>query len=130
MASRRKIVTLARQLFKLSFEDGRLSEERVAGVLAWVDKHRPPDATTVLRRYKRLAEAELARHRAVIEFAGEISPALAAEVAAAMSQRYGRPIEPVAVASPALIAGVRVRVASDIYENSIASQLASLSRSA
>jgi F-type H+-transporting ATPase subunit delta len=126
MASRRKIQSLARQLFKLSFDEGRLSPERVAGVLDWVEKHRPPNALSVLRFYQRLVEAEIARSRAVIEFAGDVSPAVFQQIAAAMSQRYGREIAYVPVARPELVAGVRVRVGCDIFENSVVSQLARL----
>lgn len=126
MASRRKSAALAHQLFDLSLEDGRISAERVSGVLAWVEKHRPPEATAVLRFYKRLVETEVARNRAVIEFAGNVSPEIFQEIAAAMTKRYGRPIEAVPVACPDLVAGVRVRVGCDIFENSLVGHLASL----
>jgi F-type H+-transporting ATPase subunit delta len=130
MSTRKKIAALARQLFKLSFEGDQLSSERVGGVLAWVEKHRPPHPTAVLRAYKRLVEAEIDRRRAVIEFAGAVAPAVFQEIASAMSTRYGYRIEAVPMARPDLIAGVRVRVGCDIFEKSIAGQLASLSPTA
>ncbi|HEX9783879.1 MAG TPA: F0F1 ATP synthase subunit delta [Opitutaceae bacterium] len=123
MSRHGKATELARTLFKLSLEDGRISSERVGAVLAWVERHMPPRATAVLREYKRLVEEEIARNRAVIEFAGDISPSAFEEIAEAMSRRYGRSIEPVPVPRPELIAGVRVRVGCDIFENSIFSQL-------
>lgn len=126
MSGRKKIAAFARQLFRLSLENDRLSGERVGGVLAWLDKNRPANATAVLRAYKRLVAAEVARSRAVIEFAGDVSPDTFEQIAAAMSRRYGRDIEPVPVARPELLAGVRVRVGDDIFENSIVTQLASL----
>lgn len=126
MSGRKKIHALARQLFHLSFEQDRLTPERVAGVLAWVEKHRPPGATAILRAYKRHVAAELARHQAVIEFAGDVSPEIFREVAAAMTQRYGRAIEALPVARPSLVAGLRVRVGDDIFENAIATKLDAL----
>ncbi|RME73505.1 MAG: hypothetical protein D6781_00245 [Verrucomicrobia bacterium] len=126
MASR-KVQQLARQLFKLSFEDGQLSEERINGVLAWIDKHRPVNATAILRAYKHLVNTEIARNRAIIEFAGDLEPEAFTRIAEAMSRRYNRKVTPAPVACPDLIAGVRVRVGCDIYENSIVSQLAKLS---
>lgn len=126
MASHRKASSLARQLFELTLEQGRVSPERVSAVLQWVEKHRPENPSEVLRIFKRLVEAEIARGQAVIEYAGEISPGTIAEIAASMSRHYGRPIEPVAVSRPELIAGLRVRVGCDIYENSVVSQLAAL----
>ncbi|MGH8020404.1 MAG: F0F1 ATP synthase subunit delta [Opitutaceae bacterium] len=126
MSSPAKASDLARSLYELSFEEGKISEERVTAVLAWVEKHRPPQATAVLRAYKRLVETEIARNRAVIEFAGDVPPSAFEEIAAAMSMRYGREIEAVPVPRPELIAGLRVRVGCDIFENSILSQLGAL----
>jgi F-type H+-transporting ATPase subunit delta len=126
MSSSRKSSELARELFTLSLEQGRVSPERVAAVLQWVEQHRPENASAVLRAFKRLVEAEIARSQVVIEYAGEPSAATLAEITAAMSRRYGRPLEMVAVPRPELIAGLRVRVGYDIFENTVVSQLGSL----
>jgi F-type H+-transporting ATPase subunit delta len=126
MSSRRKINELAHQLFALSLEHGEVSAERVAGVLAWVDKHRPASASAVLRAYRHLVATDLARRRAVIEYAGDVSPAVFASIASAMSQRFGRAIAAVPVSRPELIAGLRVRVGDHVFENSVVSQLAAL----
>jgi F-type H+-transporting ATPase subunit delta len=127
MTNRKKIAAFARQLFKLSLENGKVSAERVSGVLAWVEKTRPASAIALLRAYKRLIETEIDRSRAVIEFAGDVSPAIFQQIAASMSAHFGRDIEAVPVARPELIAGIRVRVGCDIFENSVVSQLATLS---
>jgi len=126
MSSRRKIAELAHQLFQLSLDHGVVSAERVTGVLAWVEKHKPASASAVLRAYRRLVEADLGRRRAVIEYAGEVAPATFAAIAAAMSQRFGRTIEAVPVSRPELIAGMRVRVGDNVFENNVVSQLAAL----
>jgi len=126
MASSKKTSALARQLFKLSLENGRLSEERVGGVLAWVEKHRPASSLAVLRAYRHLVEAELNRNRAVIEYAGDVASSVFAAIAAAMSRRFDRPIEAAPVARPDLIAGLRVQVGCDIFENTVAGRLAAL----
>lgn len=126
MSSRRKTNEFARQLFRLSLDQGRLAPERVEGVLAWVDKHRPAGASAILRAYRRLVETELNRQRAVIEFAGEVAPPVFTRIAEAMSRRYGRTIEPVPVPRPELIAGLRVRVGDDVFEHNVVSQLAAL----
>jgi len=117
---------LARQFFQLSLVDGTLSSDRVAGVLAYIEKHRPPQTVAVLRAYRRLVAAEVARGQAVIEHAGTASDAVQASIVAAMARRYGRPIAGVARRNDALIAGLRVRVGDDVYESSVAGQLAAL----
>lgn len=127
MASGKKqIQQLARQFLKLSIVNGELSAERVAGVLAYVEKHRPPHALGALKVYQRLVAAEVARGQAVIEHAGSLSPAISANVAATMTQKYSRKIASVAKRNDALLAGLRVRVGDDVYESSVAGQLANL----
>ena len=127
MASAKKqIQTLARQLLKLSLENGTLSAERVGGVLAYVEKTRPAHTTAVLKAYHRLVAAEVARGRAVVEHAGTVSEATLSSVAASMTKKYARRVTSVAKKNDALLAGLRVRVGDDTFESSIASQLTTL----
>lgn len=128
MASAKKqIQQLARQFYRLSFVDGALSADRVAGVLAYIEKHRPAHAVAVLQTYHRLVAAEVARGQAVVEHAGPASPASLDAIAAALSKKYGRPVAATAKRNDALLAGLRVRVGDDVYESSVAGQLAALS---
>ncbi len=127
MASGKKQVQqLARQFFKLSVVDGELSADRVAGVLQYVEKHRPAHSLAVLKLYQRLVAAEIARGQAVIEHAGSVNAALLAGIAAAMTTKYGRKIAGVPRRNDTLLAGLRVRVGDDVFESSVASQLAQL----
>ena len=120
---------LARQFFKLSIVDGVVAPDRVAGVLAYIDKHRPAHATAVLQAYRRLITAELARAEAVVEHSGPITPGVLSGIESSMTKRYGRKITPVSRPSDKLLAGLRVRVGDDVYESSVAGQLAALGAS-
>jgi F-type H+-transporting ATPase subunit delta len=91
MASGNKQVQLlARQFLSMSIVNGEVSPDRVAGVLQYIEKHRPPRALDVLKTYHRRRVISLPRR------------------------------------NDALLAGLRVRVGDDVYESSVASQLASL----
>ncbi|MES1166690.1 MAG: F0F1 ATP synthase subunit delta [Pseudomonadota bacterium] len=122
----KKAQQFARQLFKLSVVDGAVTAERVSGVLAYIEKHRPANPVMVLKAYARLVAAELAKGEAVVEHAGAINAAMLAAVAAAMTKKYNRPVTATGKPSAALLAGVRVRVGDDVYESSVAGQLAAL----
>ena len=127
MASRKKQVQqLARQFFKLSLVDGVLSADRVSGVLQYIEKHRPAHTVAVLKAYQRLIAAEFARGQAVVEHAGAINDSVLASIAAGMTKKYGRKVAGVAQRNDALLAGLRVRVGDDVYESSVAGQLANL----
>lgn len=127
MASAQKqIQQLAKQFYKLSFDGATLSSDRVAGVLAYIEKHRPAHTVAVLKAYQRLIAAEVARGQAVVEHAGFAAASALDAIAAALAKKYGRPITWVAQRNDALIAGLRVRVGDDTYESSVASQLGTL----
>lgn len=116
---------LARHLFRLSLVNGELAAAQVAGVLEYVEKH-VAHPHRVLTAYHRLVAAEVARGQAVVEHAGPVPAATLAGIAAKLSARYGRKIVPVAQRNDALLAGLRVRVGDDLYEATVAGQLAAL----
>ena len=127
MASHAKVAQqFARQLFSISMVDGAVSAERVTGVLEYVDKRQPENPVMVLKAYQRLVATELAKRVALVEHAGAINDALLGAIGAAMTKRYSRPVVATSRPSASLIAGLRVRVGDDIYESSVASQLAAL----
>ena len=127
MASANKqIQQLARQFYKLSFANGVITSEQVAGVLEYIEKHRPAHAGAVLKAYYRLVAAEVARGQAVVEHAGPIQASALNSIAAALSRKYGRPVTAVDKQNDSLLAGLRVRIGDDLYESSVAGQLADL----
>ena len=127
MASANKqIQQLARQFFKLSFANGAISATQVAGVLEYIEKHRPAHSMAILKAYQRLVAAEVARGQAVIEHAGPMNSAARESIASALGKKYGRPVTAIEKRNDALIAGMRVRIGDDLYESSVAGQLATL----
>lgn len=124
---KKKIQLLARQFFSLSVVEGELSAERVAGVLQYIEIHRPAHSLAVLKAYQRLVAAEFARGQALVEHAGSIPDRLLADIAASMTTRYRRRVSSVAKRNDSLLAGLRVRVGDDVFESSVAGQLAQLS---
>jgi F-type H+-transporting ATPase subunit delta len=122
-----QIQQLARQLFKLSFVDGRLSDEQVAGVLAYIEKAHAANASAILKAYQRLVVAEVSKGVATVEHSGPVSEATLASIAASLSKRYGRPVTATAKPASSLLAGLRVRIGDDLFESSVSGQLAALS---
>jgi F-type H+-transporting ATPase subunit delta len=130
MASHAKVAQkFARQLFAMSIVDGAVSADRVTGVLEYVEKHHPANPVMVLKAYQRLIAAEVAKGVAVVEHAGAINDAMLGAIATSMTRKYGRSVTATAKKSPALLAGLRVQVGDDIYESSVAGQLAALAAS-
>jgi F-type H+-transporting ATPase subunit delta len=127
MAVDKQTKLLAKQLFKLSLVNGVVSPEQVTGVLGWVEKHSPRRSVALLKAYHHRIAIELAKSRAEVEHAGPVADTTLKSIEAAMTKKYGRAIAATAKANPKLLAGLRVRVGSDVYESSVAGQLAALS---
>ncbi len=127
MRADKKTKLLAKQLFKLSLLDGQLSAEQVSGVLAYVEKTQPRHALSLLKLYHRTVAIEVAKSRALVEHAGPVTDATLRLIEAAMSKKYNRTVTASARANPKLLAGLRVRVGSDVYESTVSGQLATLS---
>ncbi|MCU0793698.1 MAG: F0F1 ATP synthase subunit delta [Opitutaceae bacterium] len=115
-----------KQLVQLSLIDGRVSSEQVAGVLAYLEKNPPARLQAVLLAYHKAIAAELAKSEARVEHAGPVAPEALSAIAAALGKRYGRAVTTTAKPNPALLAGIRVRIADDVYESSVAGQLQAL----
>lgn len=126
-AHNKKALLFARQLLKLSLVDGAVSSDRVAGVLQYLEHHKVANPLMVLKAYARLVAREVAKNQAIVEHAGTIHDATLVSIGAAMTKKYSRPVTASAKSNPALLAGLRVQVGDDVYESSVASQLAALS---
>ncbi len=127
MAATKQTKLLAKQLFKLSLVDGAVSPERVSGVLGWIEKHQPRQTLALLKSYHHRIALELAKSRAIVEHAGPVSDGTLKMIEGAMSQKYKRVVTATARPAPQLLAGLRIRIGSDVYESSVANQLAALS---
>ena len=127
MRADKKTKALAKQLFKLSLVNGAVSPEQVEGVLGYIEKNVPRGQLALLQLYHRAISAELAKSNAVVEHAGPLGTTALQAIAAAMTKRYARPVAATAKPNPKLLAGLRIRVGSDVFESTVAGQLANLS---
>jgi F-type H+-transporting ATPase subunit delta len=66
------------------------------------------------------------RHHAIVESATALPDDLRAEVQANLTKLYGTALETSFTENPALIAGMRVRVGSDVYDGSVRARLAAI----
>ena len=127
MRADKKTKALAKQLFKLSVVNGNVSPEQVAGVLGYIEKTAPRNALALLKLYQRAITTEFAKSRALVEHAGPVTDATLRSIEAAMTKKYSRTVTATAQPNPKLLAGLRIRVGSDVYESTVAGQLATLS---
>lgn len=126
-AKSKQTLQLAKQLTTLSLgADGAVDAERVAGVLAYLEKHPPAHPLATLKAYQRRIGIELGKTNAVVEHAGDVSATVLTAISDALARKYGRAIAATGERNDALIAGLRVRIADDVYESTVAGQLDAL----
>lgn len=125
---KREIRDFAKQLVTLSLDEERqVCSERVHGVLEALQAKPPRQLKVLLKEYLRQLRRELRQTQALVEYAGDISSATLESIAAEFTHITGRKVTAVSEANPKLIAGVRIRVGDDVYEDTITSRLAALS---
>lgn len=116
----------ARQLYRLCLVNGLIDEARARDVVRRGIAARRPGALGVMSRFLRLVKLDHGRHGATVESAVPLSPELRADLTSMLGRRYGEGTATTFAEDPALIAGVRIRVGSDVYDGTVAGRLRDL----
>ena len=117
---------LSRQLFRLSFSDNKLDRAKVTSIVQTVLTEKPRHYLGALDAYQRLLRLEIAKRHAVIESANSLSPVTTAAIVDSLKKKYGDDLTTDFQVNPDLIAGMRIRVGSDVLDGSVRTRLARL----
>ncbi|HUL74511.1 MAG TPA: F0F1 ATP synthase subunit delta [Vicinamibacterales bacterium] len=123
MASKRRTMRSARQLFRFCLVHGALDEGRVRTVVQRAIASKRRGVTAMLTEFQRLVRLDRERHTATVESAAPLSESIRAEVVAGVARTHGQGIETSFVDNPALIGGMRIQVGSDVYDGSVRAKL-------
>jgi F-type H+-transporting ATPase subunit delta len=115
-----------RYLYRLCLVDGILDPGRVRLVARHLASSTRRGALPILAHFKRLVQLDTDRHSAVVESATPLVDGLRASIRGDLARRYGPAIETTFRENPALIAGLRVKVGSDVYDGSVRARLDTL----
>lgn len=126
MKSNRKASRAARRLFRLCVVEGLLDEGRVRQVAARIAAPGRHGSLPVLSEFARLVRLDCERRTVVVESAVPLSHDVRDGVGARLVDAYGPAITVTFAVDPALLAGISVRVGSDVYDGSVRARLATL----
>ena len=126
MKANRKVKRAARQLFRLCLVNGVLDEGRARQVAQRVAASRRRGALAVLSDFQRLVRLDSDRHTALVESATPLVPGMREDIQAGLTRVYGPGLEATFAENPALIGGMRIKVGSDVYDDSVRARLAAL----
>ena len=110
-------------LFSAVHTGGRLDQGKVRSVLASVLERRPAGSAEILHEFHRLVRLELESHAALVETAEALSASEVHTVEKSLTARFGSETTFSYSVNPSLIAGIRVKIGSDVYDASVRERL-------
>jgi F-type H+-transporting ATPase subunit delta len=117
----------AKKLARLSLgSDGQIDGERAQAGMESLRPLKPRVQRALLKAYLHYLRIEDRRARMLYEYAGLIDPSELERLRTHYSQKYGRNLRVDLKPNPALLAGLRLSIGDDIYENSASGRLAAL----
>lgn len=116
----------AKDLFRLSFVDGRLDEGRVKKIVKRIVSEKPRNHSGILHGYHRLLRLEVEKRHVVVESAEALGDDLKKDVSAGLNKQYDASLSVDYNVNPELIGGMRVRVGSDVWDGSVKAKLGRL----
>jgi F-type H+-transporting ATPase subunit delta len=128
MKKSKQVKQEARRLFRLCLVDGSLDEVRVRRVVQAILEAKRRGCYALLSNFLRWVKRDRSRHAAEVESATPLPPDLQANVATGLDRVYGPGLSISFAQDPALIGGMRIRVASDLYDGSVRAGLAALEK--
>ena len=130
MPSSGKTKKIAKALLRHSLDyEGRVDLEKVRNVLDSFRDEPLPDYRQVLKQYLVEVRRLLNSYQGVLEIAGPSQDELPESLAQQLDSSLGKKLSLVTSENSSLIAGFRLRVGDDVYEDSVAQRLGNLRKS-
>jgi len=123
MKINKEIRRLSREMVRASFTDGQLDRGKIASLVQSLIAKRPRNYIGILQNYKRLLRLEIEKRHARIESATELSAETNSRILQNLKKKYGRDLTTEFVVDRELLAGMRIRVGSDVWDGSVRHRL-------
>src|SRR5438270_634337 len=115
-----------KELFRSCVANGLLDENRVRQATNKVLEAKPRGYLRILSHFYRLVKLDIERRTARVESPGPLAPELQNTVRNNLTKTYGQGLSISFSENPGLIAGLRIRVGSDVYDGSVQGRLNAL----
>jgi F-type H+-transporting ATPase subunit delta len=126
MKTNKEIRRLSREMVRASFTDGQLDGGTIASLVQSLIAKKPRNYIGILQNYKQLLRLEIQKRHARIESATELSAEANSRILQNLKKKYGRDLTTEFVVNRELLAGMRIRVGSDVWDGSVRRRLESL----
>jgi F-type H+-transporting ATPase subunit delta len=126
MKANRRTKRAARALYRFCAADGAFDDARARLVAEKLAASTRRGALAVLAAFLRLVRLEQDRRTVVVESAAPLGPDVRAHLQQLLARLGSAGTTATFVENPALIAGIRIKVGSDVYDDSVRAKLAAL----
>ena len=120
---------LAKSLLQLSLsDDGRIKRNSVEEILESLRESRPTGLVTILRLFLHEIRRHEYTYHARVEYGGKEGEKLSEKILEKLNQHSSKALDLTVIDNPNLIAGCKIRLGDDVYENSISDRLNKLQK--
>jgi F-type H+-transporting ATPase subunit delta len=123
MKTRKESLRAARLLLKASMPAGRVDVARVKEYAGRLIAEKPRGYLQILEAWHRLIRLELDKRHVVVESAQPLASSIQDGVLADLRKKLGSDLTSEFKINPGLLAGMRVKVGSTIWDGSVSSRL-------
>jgi F-type H+-transporting ATPase subunit delta len=126
MRASKSVRRSARALLRLCIVDGVLDQARTRQVTQGIARSGRRGALSVLADFQRLVRLDRDRHTALVESATPLAANLREKIYNHLVRAHGPHLQTSFEENPVLIAGIRIKVGSNVYDSSVRARLAAL----
>ena len=119
----------AKQLFQACHAEGNLNDDRTRETVKLLLEKKPRDFVAVLSHLHRLIKLDVQRRTADVQSAVALNENQQADVRENLSKLYGNNLNYTFTENGELLAGMRVKVGSDVFDGSVRTRLTNLEES-
>jgi len=130
MKAERQAAHDAARLFRLCLVDGKPDIDRVRQIVSELLASGRRSRFAIVDSFRRLLKRDFAARMAEVDSAAPLDDETRAAIEAGLARRFKRSIATTFSVNPALIGGVRITTASEVYDDSVKARLSALEMSA
>tara|TARA_B100001123_G_C14616339_1_gene751936 strand:- start:157 stop:549 length:393 start_codon:yes stop_codon:yes gene_type:complete len=119
----------AKQLFQACHVEGNLNDDKARETVNLLLEKKPRDFVAVLSHLHRLIKLDVQRRTADVQSAVALNENQQADVRENLSKLYGNNLNYTFTENGELLAGMRVKVGSDVFDGSVRTRLTNLEES-
>jgi len=130
MSKNSKALKIAKGLLLLSLNDeGRAEQQRVEEIISELRKEGVSKSLPILQHYLTLMKRKINSYQGVLETSTNENSALSKILSEKLPKAMGNKVDLVLEKNEPLIAGFKLRIGDDVYEDSLSSRISRLKKS-